>query len=620
MDLTREAHPIEMPPRWKCPVTGFVVEKTHRENIIQRKRIAALAKHDIDVQAALINRCRRSFLVWVNLFAYTYKQKEITEDGTQRSLVGDVTYPVLTWPVHDAMNATFDDCFAKGEDLVVPKSRDMFATWFFILKALHGFLFIPGFTWMAVSEKEDKVDGRNSDALFPRIRWVLDRIPAWMQPPNWQGESSFGALRNTRNGAYLNGDSTNENFGVGGRRAWILVDEAARNPYLQSVIDSTRDVSDTRVFLSTPLGPGAFCDLACSGKRRTFYVGFWDHPDKGRGREKRQDLDGSVTRHAGSTYWWSPWLGKELPKRTPMDVAQNLFIDFETAGNVVFSPNALARMKQAADANPPMHTGDLTHAKDWGVPQDHSIRQRETRDIDFMPREGGVLQLWCDLFPDKYGKRRPLQDRAYVIGSDVSRGLSASNSTAAVIDTETMEKVGMLVSSGLDDWQWARMLAMLGLWFGGRDGRALVAWERNGPGLTVAKHMHELYGACWTDEDGELGWNSTRDKKRTLLEDLSAGYSQARIQDFDWKSLDEAKEYVYTPTGAVDVKRLMEDKESRATHGDRVIATALAWKVAQTIPANKHTPLLTDPRSFEAQWERIVSKRKPKASEYWAER
>jgi hypothetical protein len=574
--FTSNAHDLTFPPDYVDPVSGFHIPHGNTPEHRQwRARVRAMVDEDGPHRHVIVDACAASFQFFTDAFVWTPKNMEVQEDGKQVGKAGEGVYqPYITWPVHLGLHKEFRRCIKEGEGLAIPKSRDMRATWHMLIEAAWDLLFNKDARILVLSRVEKLVDGPSQDALLPRVREIMKRLPRYMTRDI---ETRYMQVSNRRRGNYLDGESTTAEAGVGGRRLWMLYDEAARNRTLEASWDATRDLSSTRVVLSTFRGPNKFRDLVFSGLN-VFPIGYWDHPDKGRGRVLRKDDSaGTVTGKAGSMFWWTPWLQQEVIRamargeRSKIDAAQNVFMDPDVTGNVVFDVGSLLRQTARARVTHPTSVGDLVCTIPRGEARDDALRKLDVRPIVFRAGGRGRLHLWLPLVRDHKGRMRPPQDRAYCMFADPSQGLGAANTAIAIGDVDRGVKVGMLADPTLEPHELARTLIMLGIWFGGTTEHPLVGWETNGPGLNVQRHLEELeYPALEP-------WTSTRDAKLSGMEALREVYSNDKLKDYDLPTLREAGDYIILPGGRVEPQRLREDRDALATHGDRVVATMGLW-------------------------------------------
>lgn len=166
----------------------------------------------------------------------------------------------------------WDLTFEIHEDGLIDKSRDLGLSWLVCGFAVYNWLFAPKtqpFTALFGSRKEEFVDVRGDlSSLFEKIRFMVSRVPQWMLPQgfNFRDHATYMKLINPQTGSVIRGESSNENFGRGGRNTIIILDEFASFPsggYVAwtSCSESTR----TRFAVSTPIGRGnKFADLRFS--------------------------------------------------------------------------------------------------------------------------------------------------------------------------------------------------------------------------------------------------------------------------------------------------------------------------------------------------------------------
>ena len=87
------------------------------------------------------------------------------------------------------------------------------------------------------------------DSHFERIRYINDNLPIWMRPNDIQ--SYFQTIHSKVCGAEIAGDA-GENFGTGGRRKLIFMDEFALWTNAETAYRKTRDISRCRIINGTP--------------------------------------------------------------------------------------------------------------------------------------------------------------------------------------------------------------------------------------------------------------------------------------------------------------------------------------------------------------------------------
>ncbi len=526
-------------------------------------------------------------MFWVDVFVWTYDpRKEPT------------TRPFILYPFQESVFMELLQAIRHGGDRLIEKSRDMGATWLCLTAFTHVWLFEPNTPLLIVSRKEDLVDRRGDpDALFWKIDYLLNRLPAWMIPPFTRNSMQ---IINMTNGSVISGDSTTGDVARGGRRKAILLDEFASVDTGAAVLAATADATPCRIFNSTPKGVGnAFSDIRRSGKVKVITLPWWQHPEKGAGLY--YDDQGRPR---------SPWYDAECARRTSKrEIAQELDIDYLSSGDMFFDATILARIK-TEDVRPPCLEGDLVYRAD---PETSAVS------VEGFRRDGGKrrLRLWLNLD----SKGNPPRDRNYVLGIDVSIGQGVSNSVISVADTLTREKVAELSDPHVPPHELARYAVALGQWFGGQIGFAYLCWEANGPGLIFGKEVQRCGYPCihWRrQEEGSHprdssvpGWHSSRVNKELLLGAYRAALARHELVNRCEESINEALDYIYYPNGSLGPARLVEDTSgARKAHGDRVIADALCVLALAEQPKARLPERPIPERSFAGRRRRWLAEQK----------
>ena len=190
--------------------------------------------------------------------------------------------------------------------------------------------------------------------------------------------------------------------------------------------------------------------------------------------------------------------------------------------------------------------------------------------------EGG-LQVW----------ERPVPNREYRIGADVSEGIDVGRDTdwsvAVVLSAESMDEVAMLrvkIDPDLFAWQ----LASLGKWY--NNAKLLV--ERNNHGLVTLKflsdvHLYpDIYSEKILDERSsrsarKLGFHTTVKSKPLIIDYLKELIREDEIDIKSPKVLDELQTFVNFPNGRMAAQS--------GSHDDCVMALAIACFGCKMFPA-----------------------------------
>lgn len=599
----RWEHPLEHPPGYsidlELPLKGgktsrvsIAIPKKPALNRQWRRRMLDAARDNPERQHALRAMCGAGLpglLLWFNLFCFTYQVKRVQADGSEKPVAGkDQHQPFITWPVQDVAIAKLYRNITEGRDLAIDKSRDMGATWVILGVFVWFWLFRPGSHFIVMSRAAELVFKRGDpDTLFWKMEYLLDRLPEWMRPDGFDKEKQVAELlANPANGSTIVGRSTTAKKGAGSRVLAVMFDEAGLIKELRSLWVGFSASTSCRIVNSTPQGPCFYSDLVLGGGIDLIELAWWDHPIKGRGRRKTTDKHGKT----GVT---SPFYeAKKAIAKDPREISQELDRDHMGAGQVFFVPTTLA-IHAATSVRPAFLTGAIEFSGS-GL-EDRAIKDRVTRHFEFFDDEqSGPWKLWLDLKRDSSGLWRPPQDRMYVFGSDVALGTSAANSTICVLDADTWEQVAEFASGNVTPEQFSRLMAIAGFWFGGPRGCAFVGWESNGVGNLVTKTLVHRLHYPWvyfrvddTVRGGNVqgdryGWNSTTQAKIDLLGEFSGALNRSEFIPRSERLIRECRSYVWMDDGGVGPGQLeVESQMARKTHGDRVIAAAIAKSIAK---------------------------------------
>jgi hypothetical protein len=209
--------------------------------------------------------------------------------------------------------------------------------------------------------------------------------------------------------------------------------------------------------------------------------------------------------------------------------------------------------------------------------------------------KAGNLSVW----------QEPVQGRSYLIGVDVSEGLSDGDSSAVqVLETPSMSQVARWV--GLispDD------LADLAAWLGHHYNTAAICCEINGPGyatnLRLGKQLYypllyrrerfDTQTRKWTKQ---LGWNTNKQSKQVLISTLRKAFKSDGIRLHDSETMKQMAYYI------------LNDGKYEAASGyndDLVLALALALQMGlQWEPSAPSLTPTKAPRYSLEWWGKVV--------------
>ena len=471
-----------------------------------------------------------------------------------------------------------------SHDILVEKSRDMGASWLCILAFFWCWLYKDRQSFLFGSRVEAYVDdGANPKALFWKFDFLLNNLPPWLRPAGYRESLHRRKLHieNPENASVVDGESTNQNFARGDRRTAIVLDEFAAVEQGEGILRASRDATKCRIFNSTPMGTGnSFFDMRQTNIKK-LRLHWSSHPLKSVGMYM-SDHDGNlqVIDKKGYPEGYKPILDGKLRSvwydiqcdraANAREIAQEIDIDYLGSGHQFFDADKVNKTIRAFTCAP-MLCGLL----------DFDIKTSEP--TEFRESEEGSLRLWFLL----NSKGEPQNDHRSAIGVDVSAGTGASNSVLCVWDEVTNEKLAEFASPYIRPEQLAKQAVALAKWFG----NALLIWESNGPGRQFGSRVIELgYTRFYLRRREEAlsknvtdipGWAPTKESKLILLGAYRDAIEKGHCVNRSKIALEETLEYVHSPNGGVMHSRAGNKSDpsgAGASHGDRVIGDALAWK------------------------------------------
>jgi len=215
------------------------------------------------------------------------------------------------------------------KDGLVEKSREMGASWLlFVAIPLYYWLFRDGINILVGSYKEMLVDDRTTDSLFGKMDYIIEGLPKWMLPKNFNPSKHRTKLKlvNPANNNLISGDTMNPNFGRGGRKTVVLFDELGFWDYAKDAWEGCSDTTECRIANSTPHGYNYYAQLRESGmdvitllwKLHPLKTQEWYEYEKARRTEEElaQEVDISYTKSRE---------GKVYPEWNDVNVKQGLF-------------------------------------------------------------------------------------------------------------------------------------------------------------------------------------------------------------------------------------------------------------------------------------------------------
>lgn len=249
--------------------------------LYQRARLLQAAQSSETLQALLRLQCQRDILFWFNQFCWTFDPR-----------LAQPHQPFVLYPYQEEALRQIVRAIETGEDLLIEKSRDMGISWLILLAFQYYWLFREGANFHLGSRKQEAVDRKGDiSTLMEKLRYNLDWLPDWMKPPGFQDSQHDNLLRllNPANGNVITGESSNENFGRGGRYKAVLFDEFPFWPMQDAAYASAGQSTPCRLVVGTPYGKqNRFAELRFSGQVSILRVHWKQHPHKDANWYERQ--------------------------------------------------------------------------------------------------------------------------------------------------------------------------------------------------------------------------------------------------------------------------------------------------------------------------------------------
>ena len=575
-----------------------LVPKDLDANLKWRREILLLASNDVVAQQQLLKMCAEDMLFYVNTFLWTFSPKDSAFD-----------YPItqfVTYPFQDEAMTDMLSCIRNGRDVTLPKTRDMGASYqgLGVMEWLWHFFEMQSF--LLVSRKQELVDKTGDPkSLFWKIDYFHKNQPRWLLPTNRHmglkdPNRNQMHLLNAGNGSVIDGESTTENLGVGDRRTALFIDEFGAFPVADgfAVLRGTRDVSNCRIFNSTPRGQNAFYEVIENTSALCIRMHWSRHPLKNVGMYKADPETGHVEfldKFSGKVEFWekgkrdpvsvifpetypfirdgklrSPWYDAECARSpSPQDIAQELDIDFLGSDYQFFDPEIIEILKKKY-CRPPNIIGDLEFDTETFIPK------------RFVENPKGKLSLWLDLD----GEGKVSFNRKFIVAADVSAGTGASNSVVSVVDKKTGEKIGLWKDANTRPNPFAGVAIAIGKFFN----KAFMIWDGSGPTGEVFKKVvvESGYGSIYyrrnekkvsrqiTDQPGYF-LNPTA--RSALLEDYRDALGKHVFINRSSSGMKECLQFIRKADGSVEHSAAINAQDpsgARTAHGDEAIADALA--------------------------------------------
>lgn len=575
-----------------------------KENLVWREETNARAAKDLAFRRKVLENCREDPLYFFNGFGWLYEPRSIDEK----------VIPLVTYGFQENLAKHMEAPFSmpSGDPRIWEKSRGMAATWTAMFVYVRRWLFFKNESFLLVSKKAESVDNKGDpDALFSKIDFIIERLPAWMMPPMGRNDRARMKLKNPVTNAIINGEARVAELARGGRRTGMFVDEAPLLPDIGDAISSIIDNTDCATFCGTPDKRG----MTNPCVRYMTEEGFgrltlhWPlHPDKSRGLYMA-DEDGTVRvfdkdwDHEGEGYEFihdgklrSPWYDlTESRIADPVRMAREHDISYTGATRAFFDNRSVA-VSIEENAMEPTFVGDLDYEKETASPR------------GLVKNPFGRVRLWTPF--DGFG--HPIINGTVMAAADISSGSGASNSVLAVGIPEEREKIADIVTPELQPFEFSALcVAFLRFLSNPRNPQAandpFLAWEMNGVGRQFGIRVLDLaYGNVYWEKgkDHPGVWMDTKTKK-FLLDKLKEAYLTGNYINRSREAMEEAFEYVYMTSDKIEhVSALSKSDPSGAgqNHGDRVISDAILLHIMDEFGMSKERLASGGPPVGSLEW------------------
>jgi hypothetical protein len=236
----------------------------HEQIIPYRESIAAACANNPTLQQIEKIKCKRSTPYFLVVYGHLFEPRKRKR---KTGLGGEFVLFERQVQLLEAMKACLEtEDEGPKSDLVVPKSRDVGASWCMCGQALKEWLFDTDVKIGLMSYKEELVESKSPDSLFWKIDFLLDHLPVWMKPAKKDYDDTHLSMVNKRNGNVITGQSTTKRSSRAGRYSWLGMDECDWFDEFSDVWATSVAATDTRIGISSVGGTNgpAFYRLALS--------------------------------------------------------------------------------------------------------------------------------------------------------------------------------------------------------------------------------------------------------------------------------------------------------------------------------------------------------------------
>lgn len=574
------------------------------ENLAFRLEVLRRCEVDSEFRQGIWEICKLDIVFFINVFIWQFNPKKKGDEAIY------ATAPFICWDCQIAILLDRPEttgelgilwCDENNKTVLVQKSREMGASWLFIILQVWFSIFHDSSQALNISRNEKMVDSASPDSLFWKIRYLHKWLPDWMTGEMVKQQMHFEYLRS---GSFITGEPSTGAAGVGGRAGRAFIDEFSRIKEDTAVRQGTASTADVRYFNGTHEGTGTeMYRMSITPEIVQLILHWSDHPEKRAGAYRFNQATNEVEfldpdyeyppdykfdtsgRPVGGPHpgLRSPWYDKKcIDIGSPAGVAQQLDINPAGSSGAAFDQVLVANLILQT-SRPPVWTGDIIKGEDG------EYKLVEDQGSPLLDDDAGPLRLW--VLPDLYGR---FPRAVYETGWDVSGGTGTTNSCGAIGNADTGEFIGEYANPNI----YPDVLAPMAVWLArllvdAEDRPAGMIWEKQGPGIRFGREVVEAgFSHYFTNDttmgkfDGSIkaipGWDAEIKAKNLMLNEFESGLrnreavvrSELALKElllFQWST--DGKKIYHTgsrnqndPSGAGD------------NHGDRGIAYGLTWK------------------------------------------
>ena len=576
------------------------IPRTLKGNLAYRVRLLSALQENPRLHAGIVEMCKQDILFFILSFVWCINPK---------LPAGRRVQPFIPWDFQERMligPKSILECIDKQKPGVCEKSREMGASWLFLIVEEWLARFHPHSHVLNVSKDEDAVDDGTPGSLFGKLVFIQQMLPEFLG--DVQAKSM---IHRHENSSVVKGDASTKDATVSDRATVCLLDEFAKVKNGTLMRGRTAATSDCRFFVSTHEGEGTEFYRITQEPEFVKWVLHWvQHPLKNQGlySYEREPQDGTPP---GLRFWRydtesgrlvrlqkpiyayppdfqfvtdgsptggpyagirSPWYDQECRRIGDSRlVAMELDIDPISSVKTLFEPIVIRELQRGCVS--PYWEGDIQYEKDGTNPR-------------LVPGLNGPLKLWTHLVGQGVPKHGD-----YKIGADISGGTGCTPSCLSIGDAANFRKVGEYANPRIDPKEFGTLIVAIGhLFSNDQGGPAEVCWEDRGPGVTCGERIRELaypkrYRAVARLAVGKKfamkdGYHPEGEGKAVMLRDYKFALTQRLFYNPSKIALEETLKFKYDSSGKIVHTGAMDSPDpsgARENHGDRATADGICW-------------------------------------------